>query len=155
MSRQRKYISQPKHKRLSDVISQNAKINRSRSLKGLLARAESTMTLSKRLDECLPSKLQGAFTVAALDQGCLTLHCHSAAIATRFRMEQDKILTALQMRIGATRVSKFQIQIRPHSVNKQQGKTKTRQKPKTEITAGNLEERLENALERLQSRSSE
>ena len=143
---------QPRQKKLSDLLGQNQTIKRSSILKSLFAGAASRESAHERVEECLPEHLKGKFVVAGVNQGVLTLHCSSAALATRFRFEQDRILKALQMRIGRMQVTSIKIQIRPNAIPKPSPskQAKSEQKDRESKT---IDERLEGVLERLGSRS--
>ncbi|KZZ15057.1 hypothetical protein A3765_01575 [Oleiphilus sp. HI0130] len=145
---------QPRTKRLSDILSHEQTIRRSGALRTLFSGAASRESIHTRFEECLPDQLKGQFIVAGLQQGLLTLHCASAALATRFRFEEDRILKALQMRIGQSQVAAIKVQIRPNSVPKPATKTGKVTKKRA---AGNqtIDERLEGVLERLGRRSDE
>lgn len=146
------YKPQPKHKRLSDVLSHERTFKKSRALKQILAQASHHDSIEDRLDECLPELLRGELIVAGIEDQCLILHCRSAAIATRFRFEQDKTLKALQMRVGALRVQSIKIQIRPFTKKKTSNKM-VKLKDRPELKNKTTEQRLDEALERLNSRS--
>lgn len=143
---------QPKNKKLSELLNQQQTIKRSSILRSLFAGAISRESAHDRVEECLPESLKGQFVVAGLNHGVLTLHCCSAALATRFRFEQDRILKALQMRIGRTQVTSIKIQIRPNTTPKSLA-SKQRKSEQKDRKSKTMEERLNGVLERLNSRS--
>ena len=143
---------QPRNKKLSELLNQNQTIKRSSILKSLFAGAVSRESAHDRVEECLPEYLKGQFVVAGLNNGVLTLHCCSAALATRFRFEQDRILKALQMRIGRTQVTSIKIQIRPNTTPKS-ATSKQRKSERRDLKSKTMDERLNGVLERLNSRS--
>lgn len=143
---------QPRNKRLSDILNHKQAIKRSGALRALFANASSRDSINSRFEECLPDQLKGQFVVASLNNGLLTLHCASASMATRFRFDQDRILKALQMRLGQSRVVSIKVQIRPNAALK--ATTRKDLAPRTrDFGTQTIDERLDGVLERLGSRS--
>ena len=143
---------QPRTKRLSDILSHKQTIKRSGTLRALFSGASSRESIHTRFEECLPDQLKGKFVVASLNQGLLTLHCASAALATRFRFDEERILKALQMRLGQSQVAAIKVQIRPNAVPKPASKNEALSR-KREFGNQTIDERLDGVLERLGSRS--
>lgn len=111
---------QPKQKRLSSLIELEACTQRSSDVKRLIQIAETLGDLDQLFSEALPEKLRGAFAVNTLKQGVLSVTCHSASLATRFRLEQAQILKRFNMR-SRQQAKRIDIRIRPsRSANKPQ-----------------------------------
>jgi len=144
---------QPKHHALSAILNQDRQIKKSHVLRKMIANTAARDNIEERVEQCLPDALKGKFIVASLSHQQLTLHCSSAAIATRFRFEQDRFLNALQSRIGSSKVRKVKIQIRPNSLKPTTRKT-IKSKSKNESREQTAGQRLEGVLERLSGRSS-
>jgi len=147
---------QPKHKKLSEILNHTTSIKKSPVLRSLFARANLTDQLSERFNDALPPLFRDKLTVASLTDGELLVMCPTASLATRFRMEQDKVLKALQMRIGESAVTTIRLQIRPGArlPDKQNQETREQKLKRKERGNQSADERLEGALERLNHRSS-
>lgn len=109
---------QTRHRPLSDVLEIKTISKYSNELRTLIRQAEKNQSIDSIVEDVLPMMFRGLFRVNSLNQGLLTLTCSSAAMATRFRFEQDSILNLLQIRFGASKVRRIAIRIRPISNSK-------------------------------------
>ena len=127
-------------------------MRRSPVLRNMLSELGSKDNLAERFDECLPEGLKGKFVVSGITNRVLLLLCPSASLATRFRFDQDKVLKALQMRIGANQVNEIVVKIRP-GIIKARIEKQAREEQRKFRTAQSTEERLNDVLERLDRHS--
>jgi hypothetical protein len=149
---------QTRHRLLSDVLELQTITKYSNELRQLIRQAENNKSIDGIVEDVLPMMFRGQFHVTSLAQGTLTLTCASAALATRFRFEQDSIINLLQARFGASKVRQIVIRIRPSS------KPKTTHDNKRSISKENAQlllqeagrtndSSLQRALEKLAGRS--
>jgi hypothetical protein len=109
---------QTRHRPLSDVLELGTITKYSSELRQLIRQAEKNESIDSIVEDVLPIMFRGLFQVTSLAGSTLTLTCSSAALATRFRFEQDSILRLLQARFGASKVRQISIRIRPISKSK-------------------------------------
>jgi len=103
---------QPKKKPLSQALSLSKLTGSSGELHILMSHANNLSKLNTAFEHCLPKQMQGKFQVNSLDKQILTITCHSAAFATRFRLLQNQIIQELSKELDS-RINAIQIKIRP------------------------------------------
>lgn len=106
-------MSAHRKKRLSERLSLQQRSQKNKELSGLIAKASELAAFDKVFCECLPLVFRDQIHLNELQGGTLSLTCFSAAIATRFRMQQDSILNALRQKLYGTYIQRVEIKIRP------------------------------------------
>lgn len=106
-------MSASKNRRLSERLSLQQRSQHNRELAAMMNKALQLAQLDQVLGECLPLLFQGHIHLNELQGGTLSLTCHSAAMATRFRMQQDQILRNLRQRLPGSDIQRIEIKIRP------------------------------------------
>ena len=103
---------QPQKKPLSQALSLSKLTGSSDELHTLMSHANSLGKLSAAFEHCLPKQLQEKFQINSLEKQKLTITCQSAALATRFRLLQNRLIQALSKELNS-RIDTIQIKIRP------------------------------------------
>lgn len=116
---------QPKHQALSDKLKLERLTKRSPELANLLKQASRLQSLDSDFEFSLPPALKKQFKVNGIENGHLIVTCHSAAMATRFRMSQKAVLQKLVSRTGL-KITSIKIKIRPQIERKAQNRNKQR-----------------------------
>ncbi len=110
---------QPKHKALSDSLIIDRTLRRNQELGRLIQEAEQRGSLEQRVLALIPEKFRDAFRLIGIEQGTLQLQCHSAAIATRLRMQQQQLTRQLSQRLQQP-IHSLKIAIRPTAGKRKQ-----------------------------------
>ncbi len=101
------------NRKLSERLSAARTCKTNADLRTLINRATALGQLDATFQECLPSPLRNHIQLADVVGECLNLRCHSAALATRFRMQQDTIMQALKATSAFCQVKRISIRIKP------------------------------------------
>ena len=106
---------QTKYRPLKSVFEVGTITRHSPDLHALFNQARQNLDIQTVFDNCLPALFVGVFQVNQIKHGVLTITSQSAAIATRFRFEQDAVIKALQAKLGAQTIQRLDIRIRPRA----------------------------------------
>ena len=117
---------QTRHRLLSSVFELNTLTKHSADLKTLFQQAQQKLELQTIFEDCLPHFFKNTFAINKLSEGKLTITCHSAAIATRFRFEQDSVLANLKTKLGTQNIQTLDIRIRPKALTRQHSHSKAK-----------------------------
>lgn len=115
---------QPKHKSLANALSLEKLTSQSGDLENLIQKANQLQQFADIVNQCFPPLFKGKLQINGLNQGTLILTSPSAALATRFRMNQNEVLALLRQRMPRHPVHEIKIRIRPNKVRQEQPKAK-------------------------------
>lgn len=103
---------QPKKRPLADALSLGKLTECSSELSKLLSTASQLNHYDMAFEQLLPPALKGCFHVNSISNTHLIITCHSATLATRFRMTQKQVIEKLNRQTGLT-IQNVKVKIRP------------------------------------------
>ncbi|MDX1451192.1 MAG: DciA family protein [Oleiphilaceae bacterium] len=103
---------QPRHKALSGALALDRALRNHRSLQTLVQQASQRGALEQRVLLALPADLRPHFKLASVQEDTIQLQCHSAAYATKLRMQQRAVLQRINARLQ-TSLRQIKVLIRP------------------------------------------